>query len=549
MKKRKGKIVNQVQDLKASLYRIISNYSEEPVSSEGCESLYVFTVSGFLDGNKHEDLLWWMFLALRREAPVSTRSKKAARYDRKYFIPYSEYLKETVSKEQFSKIVFVYLSRKTSGNEEERIWLEEKAKEGCMILANNAICFKGNDGMERFEKNSFYLPVNSLLYKIVEFNDDRYHDLLHFNHVYMRLLFYGNLGLQRSDYIMKRISSLAGNTDPLSQFYELIKICEYCIHMQALKTLCTDRTYTEKQAEHFTISRMSLGFLNRLQLIDITYHDPQLARSARELDMMLTGKNSSSLRQSRVTYMNLCELVVRLRNRYLGHGIMSEKVTFQMIRPLTEVMYQIVNTFVGSERLQDDDCIVSPEGYEPVPAIVSHQKETYFFCGYYHDESGWYADYLCFRMGLSARFSLNDFNKPVLIREKTSQESEETPVIPPVFRRETELSRDDQKKLGSAMQKTRYLPLVYDGIGENTVVDIWGTDHYSEFSVNLRSLYSDTTYGKTSYDEQHLLYLKTEHPMYLVQIDMNLLERFGWTEDTFAEKIFLDTIANGLLLP
>lgn len=160
----------RIKEVKDGLYRIINNYSEESVSYEGCDTLVVFTVQGFLSGNKNENLSWWSFLALRREAPASTRSKSAARYDNKYFIPWSEYSLNHVEPDLFEKVVFAYCTRGTSSLENERLWLKEKAEQGYYVITDNPICFSGETGEERYEKNNFYLPVIHLNTDILSIN-------------------------------------------------------------------------------------------------------------------------------------------------------------------------------------------------------------------------------------------------------------------------------------------------------------------------------------------------------------------------------------------
>ena len=111
----------RIYEARQALSRIINNYSEDPVSCEGCDTLVVFTVSGFLEKNKEEDLTWWSFLAMRREAPASTRSKIAARYGDRYFIPYSQYKAGAVGADLFKRIVFAYYSRKSLDDYSEGI--------------------------------------------------------------------------------------------------------------------------------------------------------------------------------------------------------------------------------------------------------------------------------------------------------------------------------------------------------------------------------------------------------------------------------------------
>ena len=534
-----------IAELKSSLYNLISNYSTEPVSYDGCDTLYIFTMPGFLGENKNEDLSWWVFLALRREAPVSTRSKTAARYHNKYFIPWSQYSQNAVNIDYFRRVVFVYLSKKTSDNESERLWLKDKAEQGCMILTNHPICFKGKPGMDLFEKNSFYLPVLNLLETVLDINLDQYYELLSFSNMYSRLQFYGNIGLQRSEYIYTRLNSMTGNINTVTQFYNLIKICEYCIHMQALKSLCTNSQ--SEEADSRKLLNPSLGTMNRLQNINDIYTDPDLANDARKLDMNLSGKGRSNIHKTRVSYREICELIVRLRNRYLGHGVMTEKLTFDMIGSLNRIMYKIVTTFVQSERLEDNDCLPSPIDREPVPAIMKYKKETYYFCGYYFDKNKWYADYLCFKLGLSVRYDLEDMKNPVLISESTSVLDTET-MNAPGFTIHTELDEGERKSIGSFTKDIKYRSLIYDDLSEDKD-SLWGTKSFSDSSLNVRAMYSYADISKMNHEELHRMYLKEPHPVYLLQVSKEGLEKFTWTEESFGEKAFLDTVENGFLIP
>ena len=49
-----------------------------------------------------------------------------------------------------------------------------------------------------------------------------------------------------------------------------------------------------------------------------------------------------------------------------------------------------------------------------------------------------------------------------------------------------------------------------------------------------------------NHEELHRMYLKEPHPIYLLQVNKESLEKFTWTEDNFGEKAFLDTVENSL---
>ena len=549
----KDKLISYQQrmyEARQALSRIINNYSEEPVSWEGCDTLVVFTVSGFLEKNKEEDLTWWTFLAMRREAPSSTRSKYAARYENRYFIPYSQYKAGAVEPDLFKRIVFVYYSRKGLDDYSEGIWLRKRADEGCMILSNNIVCFKDPDGQKRFEKNSFYLPVMNFYKDILDLDLDRFYDLLYCSNSYKQLQFTVGIGRKGNEYILNKLNALALAADPVVQFYEIIKICEYCIHIRALKSLCADHEYSELNSEK--LIHPSFGTVSSLQKSDYVFSDPDLAMDARLLDMLLTGKHSSSISCLRVSYLQLCELIVRLRNRYLGHGIMSGKATFRMMKPLSKIMNLIVREFAGSDLPDQDDYLFTSFDGTAVPAVRIHQDNTYYFCGFYQDDSGWYADYMCFVMGLSIRCSLNDFIHPVLIAEQTAEDPEaggelhnlpeEKPFIPV-------LSGEARKSFVREMHHMAFMPIVYDRIGDDYYTSLTGTPNYSDYSVNLIGVYDQLTVAEMPLEEFHHLLLGDRHPAYIAQYDREHIENENWTEDTFGESVFLNTVHDGLLLP
>ena len=194
-------------------------------------------------------------------------------------------------------------------------------------------CFPGSKGYEFYENNNFYLGFTNMTMDIVNINPEYYPVLLKTRNTCMKLEMFGNVGLNRGRYISDFLDTIVITANPITMFYHILKICEYCIHMQALKSLCTDNTLDEKA--YRALISPSLGTLSRLQINNVELDVPELAESARQLDMFLSGKTNSSLKKTRVSYHQLCELVIRIRNRYLGHGTVTESEVMKFLSPFS----------------------------------------------------------------------------------------------------------------------------------------------------------------------------------------------------------------------
>lgn len=131
------------------------------------------------------------------------------------------------------------------------------------------------------------------------------------------------------------LQQLTGNiTSSVRCFYALMKICEIVIHTEALGLL--------EVAENVprNIEKPSMGtfaqLLNRDERITRECH-AQLIESVRFIDCAMVRNGKSQVKTSEVSYYIICEKLVNLRNRMIGHGTMVYSVSEEIVENLARI--------------------------------------------------------------------------------------------------------------------------------------------------------------------------------------------------------------------
>ena len=531
---------------------LFNNYSDLPVSTEGCDTLVVVIAHGFLAENKKEKKVWFAFRMAFREAPRITRWKTALRVGCFLYLPWSEYQKQTVDCSFAVRKVFLYIptERNPVYADDEVGWLRSRSAEGAYIYAARWICFQADDMEGRYERNSFFLPLPHYMSEPIKARDlDRFYDLLHAQQLLLRIFQQLNYRNPAHRYLTEAIQMSMDRNDPVQKVYVLLKLCEYCIHLSAVKTISGKSFEKEELLEKLKFP--SFGTLSQIQAgKKEIFQDRELTVKARTLETLIQNNGKHMIRESRVTYAQVCELVVRIRNHFLGHGILSEDDAVKMAAPLAAMTFRIVSHFAAADYPGENDLIPSPVQGTSVPAVYIKDKEYFYFAGFFPSGDLWFADYVCFRQGFELRFSLDDLKTPVWIPVKTASEN---PGIQ-IPMRKGYMTKDLTSKQLKAISRFEALNLGKTLLelrpGKNPEKLSRWENMYSGLTLRAFELYEPEYFGDAAdFRDLHESLLWMKCPVYFYMVDRYVWNNFVKGKDSPERYMFGELMEMGRLLP
>ena len=308
--------------------------------------------------------------------------------------------------------------------------LEAKAAEGYRVIVQDSAgagLFRRTAAERRL--NEQFLPDNTGRLAIPQEVIDAYDGLKETRSIVHEL----SAEAKRSDdpFLREKTDILLSGEDPVAQFYDLLLLAEYCIHLRALRCF-SDPARTEPVPAD-KLRRLTLGTLADAQRIpDLRFADPDLAQSVYDMSVLASYDGKTDLKTKYVRYNDLCTTVVRIRNRFLGHGAMTYFVNGAVLVRMAKLDRALLRVFLdasanpqGSFRLnaaasgakamvrieRSDDL----PGITEIPARITRGGRIYYFAGWDRSEGGTTFDYLDFRTGQYLCFRAGDLQHPISI--------------------------------------------------------------------------------------------------------------------------------------
>lgn len=187
----------------------------------------------------------------------------------------------------------------------------------------------------------------------------------------------------------------AGNTEA---FYQCIKMSEYMIHYRALAKLASGEA---EETEEITFS---IGTWQKIQKEEaVRYDSPEILEAERLVRQLLEQKDR--MPKSSLTYKDITEIIVRLRNRYIGHGTLTYSVSKELIQAvviLTGAVYQVFSHDgyeLTPEQLVDEKYLLGEA--VPVCRIDEGQISLLYFVTY--TDMGNLCEYMNYNSGMISR--------------------------------------------------------------------------------------------------------------------------------------------------
>lgn len=410
------------------------------VSSGSCRRLVLYVVPDDILRVPSASPYWLYFLFLNGNNASLTRNLSAFRKGDDYFTCYMAYARQELRAEDFEEKVCLYthsflLPPEYNPEQEQKIldFLQSMERKGFHIIVHQHGYAVGDAAFMDIQIRllnqtllySPYLSVTTERARIPLDHMNQYEARREAKKVYLdirqQLLPDGDPFLERELY------DLCAGYGVVAQFYTLLKMAEYCIHIRALCMLCRRVIADPKVCEK--IVNPSFGTLCDLQQEpERIFSDPGLAGALRWLDMLSCAKSTSQIRTRRASYAELCQVMVRLRNRFIGHGTMIYSINEQVLPPLAAAVSRLVQVFLeGAHHLTPDARVLPSMPEYSLPAFLETEAGRFCFAGV--DPAG-YISYLDFSTGKYVSTHRDRPLEPVHLDIPACEDTDSCPAFP-----------------------------------------------------------------------------------------------------------------------
>lgn len=377
----------------------------QTVSSDSCRRLVLYVMPNDILRVPSASLYWLCFLFLNGNNASVTRNLSAFRKGNDYYTCCLPYANGELREDNYEDKVCLYIhhllfASQMAPEKEQKImnYLQSMEQKGFHVIVHQYFYADSDVSFRELQKKRqsqklLYAPFLSVKDGITQIPLDYMNQYEARRQAKMVYLDIRQLLLEhgRDPFLENELYNLCIGSGIVAQFYTLLKMAEYCIHIRALCMLCKSDTEDPKICEK--IINPSFGTLCSLQEApELIFQDPELAGALRWLDMLSCAKKTSQIRTRRASYNELCQIMVRLRNRFVGHGTMIYSIDEQVLAPLAAAVHCLIQVFLdGSRHLAPDACILPS-----IPAFLEAEDRYCYFSGI--DRAG-YISYLDFFTG------------------------------------------------------------------------------------------------------------------------------------------------------
>lgn len=184
-------------------------------------------------------------------------------------------------------------------------------------------------------------------------------------------------------YVNQQLQKLQEITEPADCFYHLLKMTEYVFHYRALAELVINEKKQKNLLENSFKSAM--GTWEKFQNNDRSvYRDAESVKAYRLIESLLSGKPCGKMK---VSYQEVCEVLTKLRNRYIGHGTMAFSVSEELLNAVKKLVAEILRVFYEKSDAVLYETMRIKNGV-PVVMIREHEgiNSICLLAGYVNDE-------------------------------------------------------------------------------------------------------------------------------------------------------------------
>ncbi len=199
------------------------------------------------------------------------------------------------------------------------------------------------------------------------------------------------------DILITQVRRLLCGETAAEEFYDLMKLSQYCIHVRALIALSRgDKDLTPETLVDFSAGDMQ-SRQKRTQ--ETSVYDLNLIRACKMLSELLEVRPPK-----KADYNTVSALIPQLRNRFIGHGSMLFVADDRLIDPLITVTEKIVEVFLADDHtLTGHLMILENVCGKTIPVMKMIGGRPFLFTGLSKKEKN--RTFLCYENGKIAEYS------------------------------------------------------------------------------------------------------------------------------------------------
>jgi hypothetical protein len=140
------------------------------------------------------------------------------------------------------------------------------------------------------------------------------------------------------NFVVQKVSNLARN-NATEAFYDMIKVSEYMLHYRALYKLANQMTEVQTEVT------FSMGSWQSLQEEDSRPIEDAAVLEAAGLVLEVLSNGKEQIRK-RIYYNDITRLLVRLRNKYIGHGTLTYSISEELLNSAVVLAGKVYEIFL-----------------------------------------------------------------------------------------------------------------------------------------------------------------------------------------------------------
>ena len=179
----------------------------------------------------------------------------------------------------------------------------------------------------------------------------------------------------KNRYLISSFQKIINSYNPVEYLYSLLKICEYVIHYRALSTLVKMENV---KAYDMELKNPTLGIWIKYQNVKKKYQDSNLTTSITNIENIINKEQKETLKTT-TTYINLCELVVKLRNRLFGHGVVTYAISQNIVNDFMNITEILVLEFLDFSVTVEEEDKIKGLFQENIKAIIKKEGGFYLY--------------------------------------------------------------------------------------------------------------------------------------------------------------------------
>ena len=374
-------------------------------TAEECRRLIVYAAPSEILYGGNLSIQWLCFLMDNGNTTARARHMAAFMQGENLVSSLQQYVTRKVDAEKFEEKIFLCWEEEGSQltftkTQKEKInyFLKEMETAGFKVIVNQHVWSmqKGMEELvpERILYNEYPVRISNANHIPMELIRE-YDVQKNVRNVYLEIQEF--LASKEMDPFLQDCGKrLCFGEGTVAQFYNLLKMAEYCIHRRALYALSKKESvqkYTEEQ-----LRSVSFGTWREFQnMPELVLEDPVLAEQVRTLDKLAARDDKSNIKMKKVPYDEITRVMVNLRNRFVGHGTMIYSINGEFLYPMANAVLQILRVYEEQRcELNENILLLSGRTEYPVKGIWKKEGLTYLFNGI--DVMG-YRDYLNYDTG------------------------------------------------------------------------------------------------------------------------------------------------------